>query len=238
MQNNSEKRDGETEKGFEIDTSDPLARLKALDRFVVGQLGQSLDGRIATHTGHSKYINHTCGLTHLHGLRAAVDAVIVGVGTVNSDDPSLTVRLADGKSPVRVIIDPNGRAFKDLSLFADDGPDVIIITRESVQHPMDEQHKVIALPDKAGRLAPEAIVTCLNDMGLKRLLVEGGSRTLSAFMDAGCVDRLHLIVSPVLLGSGYSGLNLSAIGHVDSALKPDIRLHHLGHDLLFDCALK
>src|SRR5258706_10172199 len=77
--------------------------------FVVAQLGQSLDGRIALPTGESKYINGPAALDHLHRLRAEVDAVIVGIGTVIADDPELTVRRVEGRNPARVIIDPNAR---------------------------------------------------------------------------------------------------------------------------------
>src|ERR671912_22100 len=77
--------------------------------FVVAQLGQSLDGRIATPTGASRYINGTCALDHLHRLRAQVHAVVVGVGTVIADDPMLTVRRVPGRNPARVFIDPHGR---------------------------------------------------------------------------------------------------------------------------------
>ena len=73
---------------------------------VVGQLGQTMDGRIATVTGQSKYINGRPGLTHLHQLRALLDAVVVGVGTAIADDPQLNVRLVGGKNPARVVIDP------------------------------------------------------------------------------------------------------------------------------------
>ena len=87
----------------------PIARAP-LDRpFVVAQLGQSLDGRIATVTGESRYINGSAALDHLHRLRAEVDAVVVGAGTIVADDPLLTVRRVAGKSPARVVIDPSGR---------------------------------------------------------------------------------------------------------------------------------
>ena len=72
----------------------------------VGQIGQSLDGRIATPTGHSHYINGPAGLDHLHRLRALVDAVLVGVGTAIADDPQLTVRRVAGPNPARVVLDP------------------------------------------------------------------------------------------------------------------------------------
>src|SRR5882672_9111545 len=89
------------------------------DLVIVGQLGQSLDGRIATETGHSKYINGSAGLEHLHRLRALVDAVVVGVGTAVADNPQLTVRRVAGPHPVRVVIDPKGRLGTDARLFAD-----------------------------------------------------------------------------------------------------------------------
>jgi len=79
------------------------------DILVVGQIGQSLDGRAATSTGHSHYINGSEGLDHLHRLRALMDAVVVGVGTALADDPLLTVRRVAGPHPARVVIDPNGR---------------------------------------------------------------------------------------------------------------------------------
>src|ERR1700754_3479338 len=87
----------------------PLRAGRADSLMVVGQLGQSLDGRIATETGHSHYVNGPSGLAHLHRLRALVDAVVVGVGTALADDPQLTVRRVSGPQPARVVIDPNGR---------------------------------------------------------------------------------------------------------------------------------
>ena len=83
-----------------------LARRTGPEPVVIGQLGQSLDGRIATPTGASKYINGKEALAHLHRIRAKVDAVIVGVGTAIADDPQLTTRHVPGPSPVRVVIDP------------------------------------------------------------------------------------------------------------------------------------
>ena len=87
----------------------PLRRGAVDDLVVVGQIGQSLDGRIATVSGHSHYINGTDGLDHLHRLRAMLDAVVVGIGTAIQDNPQLTVRRVSGPNPARVVIDPRGR---------------------------------------------------------------------------------------------------------------------------------
>src|SRR5437763_1488944 len=99
----------------------PLRTGQVDELMVVAQLGQSLDGRIATESGHSHYINGLEGLAHLHRLRALVDAVVVGVGTVIADDPQLTVRRVSGPQPARVVIDPSGRLPGSARVLAADG---------------------------------------------------------------------------------------------------------------------
>src|SRR4029079_2769756 len=108
----------------------PLRRGVVDGLMVVGQIGQSLDGRIATESGHSKYINGPAGLTHLHRLRALVDAVVIGAGTAIADDPQLTVRRAAGPQPARVVIDPNGRLDSKAKVFSADGVRRILVTTE------------------------------------------------------------------------------------------------------------
>ena len=96
----------------------PLRSGAVDDLVVVGQIGQSLDGRVATTSGHSHYINGPAGLAHLHRLRALVDAVVIGVGTALADDPQLTVRRVAGPQPARVVIDPGGRLPASARMFA------------------------------------------------------------------------------------------------------------------------
>src|SRR5215470_10861449 len=103
------------------------------DLMVVAQLGQSIDGRIATATGHSKYINNAAGLDHLHRLRALVDAVVIGVGTAVCDDPELTVRRVTGPNPARVVIDPPGRLSATARLLRPDGARRIVVLGEQVE---------------------------------------------------------------------------------------------------------
>src|ERR1700693_139765 len=106
----------------------PLRNGTVDDLVIIAQMGQSLDGRIATPTGHSHYINGVAGRAHLHRLRALVDAVVVGVATVVADDPQLTVRLVHGPCPARVVLDPNGRSAADARVFAADGARRLIVT--------------------------------------------------------------------------------------------------------------
>src|ERR1043165_7533667 len=108
----------------------PLRRATIDDLVVVGQIGQSIDGRIAPVTGHSKYINGPAGLAHLHRLRALVDAVLVGIGTAVADDPLLTVRRCAGPSPARIVLDPRGRLPPDAKVLRDDGVRRLVIVAE------------------------------------------------------------------------------------------------------------
>jgi len=223
---------------FNINTSDPVSSIRDTQQVVIGQLGQTLDGCIATPTGDSKYINSDCGLKHLHSIRSVTDAVVVGVGSVNADNPKLTVRLCDGSHPVRVIIDPRGRADINCELLHDDGSEVVIITTLETDHPAKDLADIIKLEANDFHIDPALIIDSLQARGLNKILIEGGNCTLSNFMNAGVIDRLHLIVAPIIMGGGLSGLNLSPIDKLHEALRPEVTLYPLGRDVLFDCNLR
>ena len=203
---------------------------------VVGQIGQSLDGRIATESGHSHYINGPAGLAHLHRLRALVDAVVVGVGTVTADDPQLTVRHVVGPNPARVVIDPNGRLPAQARLLAGDGTRRLIVTAAG-RSAIPAGVEVLTLPKADGQIEPAAILAALAERGLRRVLIEGGAATVSRFLAARCLDRLHVVVAPIILGSGRAGLALPPIERADQALRAPIRTHRLDDEILFDVDL-
>ena len=207
--------------------------------FVVAQLGQSLDGRIATPTGESRWINRDAALDHAHRLRAAVDAVVVGVGTVVADDPALTVRRVEGRHPARVIIDARCRMPATAKCLTDDGARRIVVCGgESRRAPPPGVERMVVDGDGSG-LRPRAIVDGLHALGLKRLLIEGGAKTISAFIDAGAVDRLHILVAPLILGSGKAGLALSPVARLADAARPQTAVYPLSDgDVLFDCDLR
>jgi diaminohydroxyphosphoribosylaminopyrimidine deaminase/5-amino-6-(5-phosphoribosylamino)uracil reductase len=220
-----------------------MAALSALDErelagpIVIAQLGQSLDGRIATPTGASKYINGPVALDVLHHLRARVDAVVVGVGTVIADDPLLTVRRVPGRNPARVIIDPNGRMPASAKCLCSDGAPTYVIRPSSNCDAL--ACETLKVPEGPEGIDPHAIVAALAERGMRRILVEGGAETVSRFIAAGAVNRLYLLVAPVLLGSGKPGLNLPPIDQLTEALRPATRSYSLqGGDVLFDCCLE
>jgi len=214
----------------------PVAEGRSDAAYVIGQLGQSLDGRIATPSGHSHYINGPEAILHLHRLRSLVDAVIVGAGTAVADDPRLTVRLVNGSNPARVVIDPTGRLLPTARLFDDDGARRFVVQAGVLPRPAGVT--AIQLERRDGQLDPHDIVAALAEHGLRRLLIEGGGRTVSAFLSAGALDRLHVCVAPLLIGSGPPGLTLPPIERLDAALRPAVSIHRLGGDVLFDCAFR
>jgi len=214
----------------------PVARP---DPLVFAQLGQSLDGRIATLGGGSALINGPCGLDHLHRLRALADAVLVGVGTVCADDCQLTVRRVAGPSPARVVIDPRGRIPVQARALADDGVRRIVIRAEGAPNCGEPGVETVHLRSRGGLIAPADIVAALARRGLRRLLIEGGAATVSAFMSAGALDRLHVVVAPLIVGSGQAGLSLPPICDLDRAARPVTIIHPLADgDVLFDCDMR
>jgi riboflavin-specific deaminase-like protein len=204
-------------------------------RFVVAHLGQSLDGRIATESGHSHYIGCRESLLHLHRLRALVDAVVVGVGTVLADAPRLTTRHCAGPDPVRVVLDPRTRLTAEASVVADRAAPTVVVHADDVAPTLPGHVETVALAsDPTGALPPAAVLAALAARGLARVLIEGGGRTVSSFVAARTVDRLQFAVAPLLIGSGRPALSLPVVETLEAALRPPCRRYDLGRDTLFD----
>jgi len=214
---------------------EPLLRGDGSGALVIAQLGQSLDGRIATPTGHSRDINGSAGLDHLHRLRSLVDAVVVGCGTVLADDPQLTTRRVSGRSPARVLIDPRGRSRGCTRWIGTDAACLVFSDADAWPSPVER----VASQARDGRFEPASVLAELTRRGLRRVLVEGGSNTISRFIDAGLVDRLHVSVAPIILGSGRMSMELAPIDRLESALRPKVLTYMLEDgDVVFDCDLR
>ena len=206
-------------------------------RFVVAHLGQSLDGRIAAANGSSRWVTGQEDVVHNHRMRALFDAVVVGAGTVCYDDPQLTVREVEGKSPVRVVIDPKRRLTKDHKVFTDGKAQTLLLcdAEEAKQDHYHGQAEIIGIDCWDGQLAPRAILDELERRHLRRIFVEGGGVTVSRFLEEGCLDRLQITVAPVLIGSGRPSICLPEIEDVGAGLRPRVRNFKLGKDVLFEC---
>ncbi len=203
---------------------------------VIGRLAQTLDARIATVSGSSQWIGGPEDLLHTHRLRALCDAVVVGAGTVQADDPRLTTRLVAGPNPVRVVIDPDRRLGTGFQVFQDSGAETILVTTKdgAFTHGRAE---VARLPRGRGGPSLSALLDMLAARGLTRIFVEGGGRTVSAFLAGGYLDHLHLTVAPIILGSGRPAFSLPEVPSIADGLRFDWRVWPLGSDILCDIAL-
>jgi riboflavin-specific deaminase-like protein len=215
----------------------PLRHGRIDHLMVVAQIGQSLDGRVATESGHSHYINGPTGLAHLHRLRALVDAVVIGVGTALADNPQLTVRRVSGPQPARVVIDARGRLPAGAKLLARDGAQRLVVTGAGTRPPLPPDIEIVDLPKAEGQIAPTSILAALAERGFRRILIEGGADTVSRFLAAKCLDRLHILVAPIIIGSGRSGFSLPPIARPDEAVLMPMQVHRLDDEVLFDCDL-
>jgi diaminohydroxyphosphoribosylaminopyrimidine deaminase / 5-amino-6-(5-phosphoribosylamino)uracil reductase len=233
--------------------------------WVVAQMGQSLDGFVATATGDSYYVNGAHSLVHLHRLRALCDAVLVGAGTVAIDNPQLTTRRVSGPHPVRVLLDPaarldgRARALHDgqaPTLWVCDarhaaraharlGPcaaEVLAVEGlldESGPDPFNDTRQGGLDADGHSRPAWQVprVLQALAARGLRVLFVEGGGVTVSHFFAAGALQRLHLSVAPVLVGNGRRGLRVPAHDVMADCPRPPARMVVLGDDMLWDLDL-
>lgn len=220
--------------------------------WVVGQLGQSLDGFIATTTGDSFFVSGEHCLLHLHRLRALCDAVVVGAGTVAVDNPQLTTRRVPGHQPVRVVLDPAARLDGQARVFRDAQAQTLWVcdaqyapaARDRLGATPHEACEVLPVedlldPDRAASpYRPAQVVHALTQRGLRLLFVEGGGVTVSRFFAAGALDRLHLAVAPVLIGQGRRGLQAPAHEVMADCLRPRVRTLALGTDVLWDMDLR
>jgi diaminohydroxyphosphoribosylaminopyrimidine deaminase / 5-amino-6-(5-phosphoribosylamino)uracil reductase len=210
----------------------PLAR-RGGARHVLGQIGQSLDGRVATPSGDACDVSGPDGLAHLHRLRALVDAVVIGVRTALHDMPRLTVRTVEGPNPARVVIDPKGRLPDATPVLAENGARRIVI--QSVERARPAGVEVIRLPAQDDWISTHAITGALEERDLRHLLIEGGGVTIAGFLDAGLMDRLHVAVAPLIIGAGPMALTTAPVERLADALRPETKVYALGSDILFDC---
>jgi riboflavin-specific deaminase-like protein len=214
--------------------------VRVAPEIVLGQLGQSLDGRIATDTGASHFVTGRKDIERLHRLRALVDAVVVGASTVAQDDPMLTVRLVEGSSPVRVVLDPSGRLDAGHRVFTESTARTLVAVRAmGAGAALDASREELQVPWSAeDGFDLVALVDRLRALGLARILVEGGGVTVSRFLQAGLLDRLHITVAPLLIGSGRPSITLDPVASLEQAVRPSCRRFILGEDVLFDLDLR
>lgn len=225
--------------------------------WVLAQLGQSLDGCVATAAGDSYFVTGAHSLLHLHRLRALCDAVLVGAGTVAVDDPQLTTRRVPGPHPVRVVLDPAARLDGSARVLRDGAAPTLWLC-DSRHAPAARARLAAGAAEAAAEAAAEILAvdglldaadpargphlarafTALAARGLKVILVEGGGVTVSRCLQAGVLDRLHLVIAPVIIGAGRRGLQHPGPARMADCLRPPTRRLALGEDMLWDLDLR
>ena len=206
--------------------------------FVLGRSVQSLDGKIATATGKSFWIGGPEDRLHTHRLRALCDAVLVGAGTVQADDPLLTTRLCAGPSPLRVVIDTNRTLSPNYRLFAGGPPTLLLCAEDAAGADMHGSADVARVPRLPGAgLDLACVCDALTQRGHRRIFVEGGGITVSRFLAAGLLDRLHVTIAPVLLGAGVPAFTLPGVDDPAQGRRLEWNAHRVGADLLLDVTL-
>lgn len=191
--------------------------------YTVLKYAQTLDGRIATADGDSKWISGEDERRVSHTLRAWCDAVLVGAGTVMADDPQLTVRMVPGISPMRVVLDSTLRTPTSARILDDDAATMIVTTpqappeRRAVMSDLGAMVRV-ADPGPDG-VAIESALRVLHDEGVNTLMVEGGARVITSMLAAGVVDRIIVAVAPTIIGAGTEAVGDLGIALVANGMR-------------------
>jgi GTP cyclohydrolase II len=205
--------------------------------YVVLKYAQTLDGRIATGGGDSKWISSPEERRVAHAMRAACDAVMVGAGTVVADDPMLTVRMVPGASPIRVVLDSRLRVPAGARVLGPDAATIVLCGERS------DPDRRAALRRQGVRVetvrqAPDGVdladgLARLRALGIRSLLVEGGAQVITSMLRGRMADRMVVAVAPLLLGDGTEAVgDLGATQVADGLRLHDRTIHHVGPDLV------
>lgn len=206
---------------------------------------QTLDGQLATRTGSSQWIGGPESLRFAHGLRARHDAILVGIGTVLADDPRLTVRLVDGRSPLRVVLDSRLRVPLGARVLREGAASGTLIACVEGADPERRAalqalgaRVVVLPPGPDGGVALEALLDDLYALGVGTLMVEGGARVITALLRARLADRIAVCVAPRILGTGLAAVGDLGIARLAEALLLDEpRVTAYGADLIIEARI-
>ena len=203
----------------------PILMLKK--KFYIGQIGQSLDGKIALLNGNSHYINDKNSISYLHSLRSICDAVVVGVNTIRKDDPLLTTRAIKGPNPQRIIIDPSLKLTNKYQVFKDGMPN-IIFTHSKINKKFNNT-QIYKLPE---RNFTNLIYQNINRLGYKLVLVEGGSKTISKFLENKLLNIMQFIIAPTIIGSGINSINIEPITNLKNVIRTKNNIYKFGKEII------
>ncbi len=210
--------------------------------FVTVKVAQSLDGKIATVAGESRWISSPAARRWAHGLRSQADAVLVGVETVLKDDPRLTVRLGKGNvQPIRVILDSHLRTPSTARLFSFRSPVVIAAARSAPSQRQSRLERagaeVLRLPSRQGRVDLRVLLRELAKREISHLLIEGGGEAIASAFKAKAVDRVAWLIAPKIIGGrrAPTAVGGDGVSRISKAIPlVNVSGRFLGPDLLVE----
>jgi diaminohydroxyphosphoribosylaminopyrimidine deaminase / 5-amino-6-(5-phosphoribosylamino)uracil reductase len=210
--------------------------------FVILKAASTLDGKIATPTGESKWITGEVSRRFVHRLRDRADGVLVGIGTVLADDPELTARIRGGKHPYRIILDSRLRIPETAKVIERSPAETIVVTTDmasNAQRARLERKgvRVVTVPSRMGRVDLKKCLSVLGKLEIMTLLIEGGSEINGAFLHEKLIDKLVLIVAPKLLGGRkalgvFGGEGVAQLK--DAVMIQQLKARRLGADILLE----
>ena len=214
--------------------------------FVTVKYAQTIDGRIATATGHSQWISSPASLKYAHQLRAEHDAILVGIGTVLKDNPTLTVRHVRGRNPLRIVLDPDLSVTPQMNVMQNlsDAPTLIVTTAANRDSSAARElsrtgAQILAVaPDAAGNVRLDGLLPLLAARGISSVLIEGGSQIITSALSDNIVNRMVTVIAPKIIGRGIEAVgDLHIRDRAEAKLLSIKRVTRKGPDILVDSRL-
>lgn len=213
--------------------------------FVTAKFAASLDGKIASRSGDSKWISSEAARRKVHNLRYTSDAIMAGANTILADDPCLTARCCGGrggtarKQPLRVIVDGKGRVPPDAQVFAEPGETLVVLGRPAPARQIEEFSRVgaelLELPSEEGVIDLTELMAALGRRNISSVLVEGGGILLGSLFDRGLVDKVIAFIAPIIIGGDVAKTPVGGrgVGKVAEALRLErVQTEMFGDDLM------
>jgi diaminohydroxyphosphoribosylaminopyrimidine deaminase/5-amino-6-(5-phosphoribosylamino)uracil reductase len=199
----------------------------------------SLDGKIATSTGDSKYITSRTARTYVHQLRNDVDAIMVGINTIIRDNPILDSRLVKGKNPTKVIVDSTLKISERAKVLKDPSKVIIATTKKAPKKKIDKLHQkgvqILVLKPEAGLVDLKELMKELGKSGITPVMIEGGAELSGNAIKEGIVDKILMFTAPKIIGNGLGPIKNLGIKKINKAINlKNIVTKKIGNDLLVE----
>lgn len=203
--------------------------------FVALKFASTLDGRIATKTGDSKWISSDESRDFVHGLRDKFDAIAIGTGTLAADNPKLTVRRVEGRNPIRIVIAGSKKTSPKAELFNDNAAKTIVAS--IYENPFENENipaniEIWTFKTHKNGISIEELARKAFHYGISSILLEGGSKIITSALDENVVDRIYLALAPIFIGEGLNAIGDLGITQVKDSIEIDIQeTKYFGSDI-------